>query len=66
MILYQTLQIKKSKDLHLLEFIDKSVPVAMVNRYVLHDRTGFRLFAMMHTTDITIVPGTYFSALSIA
>ena len=30
----------------------------MVNRCLLHDRTGYRLFAMMQTTDVTIVPRT--------
>jgi len=29
----------------------------MVNRCLLHDRTGLGLFAMMQTTDVTIVPG---------
>ncbi|WP_160316168.1 hypothetical protein [Acetobacterium bakii] len=32
----------------------------MVNRCRLHDRTGSGLFAMMPTTDVTIVTGTYF------
>jgi len=37
----------------------------MVNRCRLHDRTGCRLFAMMPTTDVTIIPRTYFIVLSI-
>jgi len=35
----------------------------MVNRWLLHDRTGWRLFAMMQPTDVTIVPRTYFLIL---